>query len=77
MKLFTPELINSLTPIWIALMGGLIGLTVIIVTPFAENKDIVSPAMGVAGTAFAGAAGLAQSNKNEPNSNTDTQNPQV
>ncbi len=48
-------------------------------------KDIgLLPSNGVDGiygsqtqTAIAGGAGLAQSSKNEPNSNTDTQNPKV
>lgn len=59
MKPTAPELINSLTPILIATIGGIIGVTVL-VTP--SNSDAKwSAGMGLAGTAIAGAAGLAQS----------------
>ncbi len=61
MKPITAELINSLTPILIAIIGGIIAVTVL-VTP--SNTDArVSAGMGLAGTAIAGAAGLAQSDK--------------
>jgi hypothetical protein len=61
MKPDTPELINSLTPIFIATIGGIIGVTVL-VTP-SGNDARWSAGMGLAGTAIAGAAGLAQSGK--------------
>ena len=61
MKSITPELINSLTPIFIATIGGVIGVTVVIKAP---AKDWAS-GMGLAGTAIAGASGLAQSSKRE------------
>lgn len=61
MKLLTPELINSLTPIIITTIGGVIGLTAL----FIADSDQISSAMGLAGTAIAGGAGLAQSGKNE------------
>jgi hypothetical protein len=61
MKPITPELINSLTPVLIAIIGGIIGVTVIVKAP---AKDWAS-GMGLAGTAIAGASGLAQSGKGE------------
>jgi hypothetical protein len=54
-----PEMIRALTPISLALIGGAIGIAVL-----AMNKvgDKVDPAgFGLASTAIAGAAGLAQS----------------
>jgi hypothetical protein len=63
MKPITPELINSLTPIFIAAIGGIIGLAVIFMP--ATDATKWSSAMGLAGTAIAGAAGLAQSAKSE------------
>ena len=74
MKLITPEFMNSLTPIVIATIGGIIGVVALFI---AEDTAQLSSAMGLAGTAIAGGAGLAQSSKSEPNSNTDTQNPKV
>lgn len=62
MKPITPELINSLTPILIAIIGGIIGVTIIVKAP--ENANWAS-GMGLAGTAIAGAAGLAQTGKSE------------
>ena len=61
MKYITPDLINSLTPILIAIIGGIIGITVIVKAP---AKDWAS-GMGLAGTVIAGASGLAQSGKRE------------
>ena len=63
MKPTTPELINSLTPIFIAMIGGIIGVTVLITPSTTDAKW--SAGMGLAGTAIAGAAGLAQSGKRE------------
>ncbi len=64
MKSFTPEFISSLTPIFIATIGGVIGLAVLI-SPSANDAGKWSAGMGLAGTAIAGAAGLAQSSKRE------------
>jgi drug/metabolite transporter (DMT)-like permease len=63
MKRITPELINSLTPIFIATIGGIIGVAVLFDEQASDAKW--SSAMGLAGTAIAGAAGLAQSGKSE------------
>lgn len=62
MKPITPELINSLTPIFIALIGGIIGVAVIVKTSDNDSAKWAA-GMGLAGTAIAGASGLAQSGK--------------
>jgi hypothetical protein len=63
MKTTAPELINALTPVLIALIGGIIGVAVL--TTNTESDAKWSAGMGLAGTAIAGAAGLAQSGKRE------------
>lgn len=65
MKPITPEFMNSLTPIFIAMIGGIIGITVL-VSPTANDPAKWSAGMGLAGAAIAGAAGLAQSSKSVP-----------
>jgi hypothetical protein len=75
MRLITPELINSLTPIFIASIGGIIGVMVLFV-PNAENAKW-SSGMGLAGTAIAGAAGLAQSAKNTSTASEQNSDPAV
>lgn len=62
MKPIIPEFINSLTPIVIATIGGVIGVVALFI---ADDAAQLSSAMGLAGTAIAGGAGLAQSSKNE------------
>ena len=62
MKPITPEFMNSLTPIVIATIGGIIGVAALFITDDATKS---SSAMGLAGTAIAGGAGLAQSSKSE------------
>ena len=57
------ELIRALTPIILAIIGGIIGISAILSADIDANK--LTAAMGLAGTALAGASGLAQSNKNE------------
>ncbi len=52
------ELIHALTPIIIAIIGGLIGVFAILSHDIDSNK--LTAAMGLAGTALAGASGLAQ-----------------
>jgi hypothetical protein len=58
-----PEVIRAFTPVFLATVGGAIGLAVI----FAPNlqDDQRASGIGLAGTAIAGAAGLAQNTKNE------------
>ena len=57
------ELIRALTPILIAIIGGAIGVSAILLDGVKEDK--LTAAMGLAGTAIAGASGLAQSNKSD------------
>ena len=65
MKLANPELIRALTPIFLAITGGIIGVSAL----FSDISDSkLNAAMGLAGTSVAGAAGLAQSNKNDSTS---------
>ncbi|MGH2413661.1 MAG: hypothetical protein ACRDEA_08210 [Microcystaceae cyanobacterium] len=59
-----PEIIRASTPIFIAAIGGFIGIAVLVSPGKAEKW---SAGMGLAGTAIAGAAGLAQSTKSESN----------
>lgn len=61
--IYNPELIRALTPITIAVIGGIIGVSAIFSS--IEDNNKLTAAMGLAGTALAGASGLAQSNKNE------------
>lgn len=61
----TPEIIRALTPMFLATIGGVIGLAVVINNGLQEGQWTAG--VGLAGTAIAGAAGLAQSNKGESN----------
>jgi hypothetical protein len=58
-----PETIRALTPIILATIGGAIGIAVLIAPGINEAKWTAG--FGLAGTAIAGAAGLAQSTKSE------------
>lgn len=64
MKSWNPEIIRSATPLVLAAVGAVIGVLVVV------NKDVdqqkATAAFGLAGTAIAGAAGLAQSSKSDP-----------
>lgn len=64
MKHLTPEIIRALTPMFIASVGAIIGVAVLFSPGISDAKT--SAGFGLAGTAIAGAAGLAQSSKNEP-----------
>ncbi|MCV3215158.1 hypothetical protein OGM63_16845 [Plectonema radiosum NIES-515] len=64
MKSLTPETIRAMTPIFIATLGAIIGIAALFSPGINEHK--VSAGLSLAGTAIAGAAGLAQSSKNEP-----------
>ncbi|MBD1822692.1 hypothetical protein H6F51_09300 [Cyanobacteria bacterium FACHB-DQ100] len=63
MKFWNPEVIRSATPLVLAGVGAAIGILVVV------NKDVdkekATAAFGLAGTAIAGAAGLAQSGKSD------------
>jgi hypothetical protein len=63
MKSITPKLINSLTPIFIVTISGIIGVTVL-VTNSDKNGEFLT-GLGLANTVIAGIAVLAQSDKSE------------
>lgn len=65
MKSLTPEVIRAITPMFLATIGAVIAVAVI-VSPNANNPAQFSAGLGLAGTAIAGAAGLAQTGKSEP-----------
>lgn len=52
-QFFSVEVIRALTPIFLALIGGMIGMAVLLTTSSEAG-------FGLASTAIAGAAGLAQ-----------------
>ncbi len=62
-KVMNPETIRALTPVFLATIGGVMGIAVLVTPNLGEAKW--SAGFGLAGTAIAGAAGLAQSTKNE------------
>ncbi|MBO3459872.1 hypothetical protein G7B40_030290 [Aetokthonos hydrillicola Thurmond2011] len=64
MKSLTPELIRAITPMFLATIGAVIGVAVLVSPKITDAKW--SAGLGLAGTAIAGAAGLAQSSKSEP-----------
>lgn len=61
----TAEVIRAFTPIFLATVGAVFGAAVL----FSPSMDATRAAsgMGLAGTAIAGAAGLAQTGKSESN----------
>lgn len=63
MKSINPEVIRAFTPLFLASIGGLIGVSVLFAPNINEAKW--ASALGLAGTAIAGAAGLAQTTKSE------------
>lgn len=62
-KKMNPEIIRAFTPVFLAAIGGAIGLAVVLSPQLTDGQR--SSGIGLAGTAIAGAAGLAQSTKNE------------
>ncbi len=58
-----PDTLRALTPMLLAVIGGAIGLAVVLVPEL--NAEQRSSGIGLAGTAIAGAAGLAQTTKND------------
>ncbi|MBD6620414.1 hypothetical protein FNW02_32690 [Komarekiella sp. 'clone 1'] len=64
MKSLTPEVIRAITPMFMATIGAVIGVAVLVSPKITDAKW--SAGLGLAGTAIAGAAGLAQTSKNEP-----------
>lgn len=65
MKTMNPDTLRALTPMLLAVIGGAIGLAVVLVPGLKEEQR--ASGIGLAGTAIAGAAGLAQTTKNESN----------
>ena len=65
MKPTNTDLIQALTPIFLATVGAIIGVSALFSSNISETK--LTAAMGLSGTAIAGASGLAQSSKNEGN----------
>lgn len=63
------EIIRSLTPVSLAIIGGAIGISALF---FIESDHKVTSAMGLAGTCIAGASGLAQSSPKSQKSKTDS-----
>jgi hypothetical protein len=63
MKSLTPEIIRAITPMFMASIGAIISIVVLVSPKISDTK--YTAALGLAGTAIAGAAGLAQSSKNE------------
>ena len=63
MRYVHPEVIRAITPIVIAISGSAIGLCVVMNQNVTGEK--ATGAFGLAGTALAGAAGLAQSVKTD------------
>ena len=56
------EIIKARTPLYLVGAGTLIAIIAIVAASLSENnKDLAQAAFGLAGTAIAGAAGLAQS----------------
>ncbi|OUL18467.1 MULTISPECIES: hypothetical protein [unclassified Nostoc] len=64
MKSLTPDLIRAITPLFMAGVGAVIGVAVLVSPNTTDAKW--SAGLGLAGTAIAGAAGLAQTSKSEP-----------
>ncbi|MFN6560073.1 MAG: hypothetical protein RMY28_009715 [Nostoc sp. ChiSLP01] len=56
-----PELIQAATPLILGLVGGIIGIFVMVSPRLSDAK--AAAGFGLAGTAIAGASGLAQSTR--------------
>ena len=60
----SPELVRAFTPIVLGLMGTVIGLTALLKSETGQEAKLTA-GLGLAGTAIAGAAGLAQPHKSD------------
>lgn len=67
-KEMVPDVIRACTPLFLATVGGLIGLAVLTQPKLSEGRWAAG--LGLASTAIAGAAGLAQNTKFESNITT-------
>jgi hypothetical protein len=65
MKTMNSDTLRALTPMLLAVIGGAIGLAAVLAPELKPDQR--SSGIGLAGTAIAGAAGLAQTSKSEPN----------
>ncbi len=63
MKNSIPEIIEALTPLFLATIGGVIGIVALVQPEVDDTK--MTAGLGLAGTAIAGTAGLARTGKNE------------
>lgn len=69
MKNSISEIIESLTPLILATIGALIGVVVLVQPKISETR--ATAGFGLAGTAIAGAAGLARTTNNEKDKNSE------
>lgn len=58
-----PEVIEAITPLFLATIGAVIGVIVLIQPKINDTR--ATAGLGLAGTAIAGAAGLARTGRNE------------
>ncbi|WP_019503837.1 hypothetical protein [Pleurocapsa sp. PCC 7319] len=58
-----PEVIEAITPLFLATIGAVIGVVVLIQPEINETR--ATAGLGLAGTAIAGAAGLARTGRSE------------
>ena len=58
-----PEIIRASTPLFLAAIGGVVAIAAVVSPNITDAK--LTAALGLAGTAIAGAAGLAQPGNNE------------
>lgn len=65
MKPYNPEVIQAATPLFLITAGLVIGIATIFSPATAGDSAKWTAGLGLAGTAFAGAAGLAQTGKRE------------
>ncbi|MEL6439860.1 MAG: hypothetical protein AAFQ80_11475 [Cyanobacteria bacterium J06621_8] len=60
-----PDTIEAITPLFIATVGAIIGIVVLVQPAERIDNTRATAGLGLAGTAIAGAAGLARSGKGE------------
>ncbi len=65
MKTMNSDTLRALTPMLLAVIGGVLGLAAVLVDDLKPDQR--SSGIGLAGTAIAGAACLAQTTKSESN----------
>ena len=65
MKNLIPEVIEAITPLFLATIGAVIGV-VVLIQPEIDNTKATA-GLGLAGTSIAGSAGLARTSRSEQN----------